>query len=29
MSKALTDLSVTDAAEEIYQTLMSLMKEGK
>ncbi|WP_294512503.1 undecaprenyldiphospho-muramoylpentapeptide beta-N-acetylglucosaminyltransferase [uncultured Intestinimonas sp.] len=29
MSKALTGLSVTDAAEEIYQTLMSLMKEGK
>ena len=29
MSKALSELSVTDAAEEIYQTLMSLMKEGK
>lgn len=29
MSKALTELSVTDAAEEIYQTLMSLMKRGK
>ena len=29
MSKALSGLSVTDAAEEIYQTLMSLMKEGK
>lgn len=29
MSKALTELSVTDAAEEIYQTLMSLMKRGE
>ena len=29
MSKALTELSVTDAAEEIYQTLMSLMKREK
>lgn len=29
MSRALSELSVTDAAEEIYQTLMSLMKEGK
>ena len=29
MSKALSELSATDAAEEIYQTLMSLMKEGK
>ena len=29
MSKALTELSVTDAAEEIYQVLMSLMKRGQ
>ena len=29
MSKALTGLSVTDAAEEIYQVLMSLMKRGQ
>ena len=29
MSKALTELSVTDAAEEIYQTLMSLMQRGE
>ena len=29
MSKALSELSVTDAAEEIYQVLMSLMKRGQ
>ena len=29
MSKALTELSVTDVAEEIYQVLMSLMKRGQ
>ncbi len=29
MSAALAELSVTDAAEEIYQTLISLMKAGR
>ena len=29
MSKALSELSVTDAAEEIYQVLMSMMKRGQ
>ena len=29
MAKALEELSVTDAAEEIYQTLMALLKEGR
>ena len=29
MAHALTELSVTDAAEEIYQTLMELLKEGR
>ena len=29
MSAALVELSVTDAAEEIYQTLISLMKAGR